>query len=456
MALSQDDRIAISKKIVNIPLENQTADTTKAQLAAVKAEAEAQDNANKAIIGERNTLINAYQLEFNRYDGNLRTTLSEQDFQDSVGRIKGNAFFPADTDVTTLPGIPTGVWTNLTAYSQTKVIGKKSDGTYDSTQYEQELIDAVNDAIAAVEAFDVVEQSTGEQCIEGTCSLPIYDNQIDCVDNAGVWTPGIVINTYQDMQDAGQALIDAVQAWEDFLNGTKAVVPTTDTNGTRAAQNTASIADIDNAISEIDSWQAFPDYDTGHGQVTCIGFYAVDVNTLNQTKFRADSLQILKDEITAREAFITNRISELETNLGSVTQDYSNGEVSAATGLYGARYRFIDMRVNALSGSLAKLKGIENGEAAQDAMKSANDNAAAAYDSLMKATAFRAPGTNTNSIHVLDPSAFSVSDSVYIISDTQQEISATITDIDNNRIVLDTKIPEKYRTSEFARLYKVL
>lgn len=457
MALSQADRIAISKKIVGIPLQNEAADKTKAELAKAKVEFTQQDQANRSIIEDKNVLINAYQAEISRYDGNARTTLVEQDFIDSVNRKKNNPFFPNDNNLP-LPNIPDGIWIHFIPFANTKAVGRRFDETYNSTTKEQDLIDAVLAAIATVNAFSDITQTTGQECnAGGSCSLPQYDNQTDCTNNGGTWTTGPdQITTSTAMHDAGDALVAAIQAWEDFMNVTHAVIPSSDTDATRSSQNDAARSDITNAISVIDAWQALPDYDTSHGQTTCMGFNSYDPFLLDQTKFRPDSIQTLSDELTARQSFITTRVSQISGHLGGVSQDYSTGSLNSTSGFYGSRFRFIDLRLNAVAGSLTRLKGLERGEEAQEKFKESNDNATAAYDDLMKAVAFRSPGTNTKSIHVMSASDFSVGDSVYVVSDTQSEISATIELIDGNRVVLSTSVPEKYRHTQFARLYKVL
>jgi hypothetical protein len=177
---------------------------------------------------------------------------------------------------------------------------------------------------------------------------------------------------------------------------------------------------------------------------------------LDQTKFRADSISALNAELVARQAFIATRTSQISGHLGSIVQNLSTGSITSTSGFYGTRFRFIDLRINAIAGSLTKLSGLEKGESAQDQLKEANDNAGLAYASVMVAVAFRSPAINTESIHVLSATGFNIGDSVYVVSDTQAEISANIVDIDGGRIVLDKKIPEKYRQNEIARLYKVL
>lgn len=455
MSLTQADRISISKKLVEIPTLNKQVDSTKAQLSEAKIPLTNEDSSNKSLINQQTALIAPYQSELTRYNGIIYTTLTEQDFLDSVNRKVNNSFFPNDTTIS-MPSLPENIWPFLTAFAYTKAIGKKFNETNDLTTKEQDLIDTILSRISVIESFDNMERSTGQNCVAGSCSLPQYTNEIDCVANGGTWNPANTISSYQDMQDAGQELIDAIQAWEDFLNATYPIISTVDTNPTRSAQNDTSRAEITNTIATISQWQNYSNYDTNHGQVTCASFYAYDVNTLNQTKFRADSILELTNLISTRTSFISTRITQLTNNLGTVNQDLATGAIISTSGLYGTRFRFIDMRLNAINGSLSKLIALENGEAAQDQIKAANNNALAAYSDILKASLFRAPATDTTSIQVMSSVDFAVSDSVYIISNTQQEIEATIVQIDGNRIVLDKKIPQKYRNTEFARIYKVL
>jgi hypothetical protein len=437
-------------------------DKISGQLEEAKVAAEKEDNSNKQLMDDLTPIINLYQQELERYDGNGRNQLIEQDMIDSAKHILQNPFFPNDTTVP-LPNIPDGVWKNFPAFSGNKAIGKQYNETYTSVTKEQDLMDAIAAAITAVEAFSDATRSSGDECNEGgTCDLPQYDNQTDCVNGGGVWTPGPdIIGPSAAMAAAGTDLVNAVQAWEDFLNGTDAVIPTPAQDGdtARQAQNTVSKDDIANAISVIDTWQALQDYDTTTSTpTTCASFNTFPASSFDPSKFRADELAPLQAEMAARATFITTRIGELvsDTYLGSITQDFGAGDINDATGLYGRRFRVIDMRLNLMGGSLNKVFAAENGQKAQEEAKKSNANASAAYTSVVTATQFRAPGAGNNNIHVLDASGFSVSDSVYVIAEKQQEIAATITGIDGNRVTLDATVPEKYRETDLARLYKVL
>jgi len=456
MALSQDDRIAISKKIISIPLQDAQADRVKEQLEAERIKAEKEDLGNKELMDANTLLINPYQSELERYDGNGRVQLAEQMIVDSSNKTFQNNFFPNDPQ-TALPSVPSGVWKNFPAFSGSVAVGKSYTETYSSVQKEQDLIDVINAQIVTMESYTSVGRSTGQVCTTGVCSLSQYDNEIDCVNGGGTWVPSLdSITSDTEIQSTNTALKNAVQAWEDFINITHGLVAVVDLDVTRSAENDAARDDITNSISVINAWQALADFDTTHGETTCAGFNSIDVNTLGATKYRAAELQPLKDEITARQAFITTRVAQIVSYLGSVTQDLNTGEIVSADGLYGNRFRFIDMRLNLIGGSLAKTRGFEQGKDAQDRFKQSNANAAAAYASVMVATAFRAPGAGTATIHVIDATGFSVSDTVFIVADKQSEISTTIQSIDGNRIVLTKNIPKKYRENEGARLYKIL
>lgn len=460
MALTADERIAISKKIVQIPLQNASADNTTAQINVEKVKAQKEDDSNKKLMDDVTALIDGYQQEISRYDGNGRNALIEQDLIDSSDRKLQNFFFPNDQG-TPIPSIADGVWKNFIPFSGNKAIGKSYAESYSIVQKEQDLINDVNAKIAVVEALSNITRSTGQSCnASGVCSLPAYTTEATCLaalPTPGVWTPGPdIISSDAPMQAAGTDLINAIQAWETFMTGTDAIIVTTDANGTRSAQNTASKADIANSIIIINAWQALASYDTTHGQTTCVGFNSYNVNLLDPTKFRAAELSLVKNEITARQAFIVTRSAQLNTNLGSVVQNMTTGDLTSATGFYGQRMRIINVRLNAMGGSLSKLKGLERGQGAQQQMKDSNANAALVYASVLTCTAFRAPATGTATIQVISAVGFSVSDVVYVSAENQAEIQTTITNIQGNTVYLADKIPQKYRQNEFARLYKVL
>jgi len=473
MALTQAERIEISKKIIDIPVLNAAFDRNKANLDKNLEKLTNEDNANKSLMDNNTVFINPYQAELTELDGNERTVLTEQDMIDSAKKIKQNYFFPNDNQVP-LPNVPDGIWKFLTPFSGSVAIGKNYTEAFPSTGNvrEQDKIDAVNAQIAIIEAAIAGTRSTGLECGEdasGTCAgedNPPQTTQATCEADNGVWTPSGGPDTYSPEPIIQQALIDIVAAlndWKAFMLAEKALILTTDTDAGRQAENDAAIADIDNAVAVIDSWLLYDDWDTtttlpsGSGGTACSAFALMVAADFDPSKLREDELQEIKDETAAREAFTLTRITQLNTNLGSVGQDLSTGEINGSgSGLYDARYQAINVRLNLLGGSLNKKLGNERGQDAQDAQKATNDAAAALYDSVMKVTLLRAPASNTGTIHVQDPSEFSIGNTIYIVAEEQNELTGSIVNIQDNTVFLDINIPEKYTHENRSRLYRVI
>ena len=192
----------------------------------------------------------------------------------------------------------------------------------------------------------------------------------------------------------------------------------------------------------------------GSGGTGCAAFAAMVPGDFDPSKLRAPEVDLIKAEITARESFIVTRSSEVDANLGLVDQDTSDGSLNSATGFYGDRYKIIDLRLNLMAGSLNALIAAEKGQEAQDELKASNANAEDVYSSVIKVSAFRAPASGGPDIHVLDASDFSPGDNVFVMANTQQEISTSIVSKDGNRLTLATNIPKKYRENDGARIYK--
>lgn len=472
MALSQDDRISISKKLIDIPRENETADQIKDILEDSKQDAQKKDDANKNLQDSKTALVNPYQKEYNSYDGNERNELLEQDVLDAAEKKFQNFFFPNDPQ-TPLPSIPDGVWKNFPAFGLSKAIGKTYVETYPTTTREQDKIDAVNAAIALVEVLIDGTRSSGQECAEdtsGSCAGETPPgsgvDEATCLANGGVWTPSGGPDVYTPSQDA----IDALDALQVALDDWKAFVTLTrgfntdqnavDTDAGRVAQNNISIADIDNLISIIDTWDALQDFDTttslpsGSGGAGCAAFAAMVPGDFDPSKLRSPELDLIKDEITARETYITTRTGEVDTNLGVVDQNTADGSLNSATGFYGDRYKIIDLRLNLMAGTLNALIAADKGQQAQDELKASNANAEDVYSSVLKVSAFRAPASGGPDVHVLDASEFNPGDNVFVMANTQQEISTSIISKDGNRLTLANDIPKKYRENDGARVYK--
>lgn len=472
MALTKDQRIEISKKVIEIPELNKALDGVKDSLSVEIVKLQNIDGGNKSFMDEITTHINAYQNELKLLDGNNRTELVEQDMVDSANKIKQNFFFPNDNQVP-LPSISDGIWKFLTPFSGNIAIGKNYVEAFPGVvTREQDKINAINSVIATIEGIQDSTRSTGLACFEdlsGSCSGEDNPPQLDkasCEADNGTWTPTGGPDTYSPDATAQTALADLVVAlndWKSFVTTEQAEIYGSDPDATRQSENDAASQDIDDLIAIIDSFLLYDDFDTttvlpsGSNGTACAAFDALTAADFEPSKLRADELQEIKDEITARGSFISTRISQITANLGSVGQDLSTGALNASgSGFYDERFKVINVRLNLLGGSLNKLRGTQRGAQAQDDIKATNDNVISFYASKIKSTKFKAPASNTNTIHVINASDFAPGDSVYIIADKQQELSGTVLTISGNTMTFDFTIPEKYTHINFGRVYKTL
>lgn len=461
MPLSQADRLAFSLNIVTAADKLKAFDMSQAQTAADIEKLVNLDAANKNLFDAPNALVMAYQAEMNMLDGNLRTTITEQDIQDSGARVIQNHFFPNDTTVT-IPSLAANhnVWIRIPPFAITYAIGKNYTEGYGSTQKEGDLITPLLALISSATAFTDIELTTGQSCTAGgTCSLPMYTDQPTCVLNGGIWTPGgsDSITNNPTIQTLKTNLVTAVNAYKAFLQAEVAVIVTNDKNTGNQAQNNAAVNNINNVIiPAINTWLAYNDFNTAHGQTTCAGFNAYNSNLLAPTKLHSVQLAALQTAVNARSSFQSTRLSQLTTVLGNITQDLSTGELTASTGLYGKRYGFLLLRLHALDGSLSKLKALQNGKSAQDSIKANIANTKNTYLSILPTSLLKAPGNGTNSITLVDTSFLSPGDTVYVTAEGQDELLRAVKSVSNDTVILNDVIPAKYRAAEKGRLYKDL
>lgn len=410
MALTATDRKNISKKYVVIPEENATFQQSADNLDILLTELESQDGSYKNLFDGDNALIDSYHPELDLLDGIIRTSIVEQDILDSANKVKGNFFFPNDFTTST-PSLPDGIWKQLKSHAKNLILGKDYQESFGSQDTETDKITVVTDLTTSIAAdYTQTERQTGD-----ASGLP---NPPDTV----------------DLQDDLQALKDAVDDWELWLTDQKtALEGNTDTQ--QASEIAAALSDVNAALSEISDWEALTDFAIGG-------------------KLDDSGLQILDDETSARNTFIPSRITEVTTRLGDVVQA-SDGNITSQSGLYANRYINVDLRLNLAQGTLTRQVGVELSRRVQ-LENIDNNNVILSYftDSVLVASKLAIDADSTNVIEVEDGSIFSISDNVYVVSDTQAEVLASITNISSNTITLDTNISTDFKISELARLLK--
>jgi hypothetical protein len=437
MALSKQDRIVFSKKVVSSSDEIASIDKAKEQLLVVKAKALETDNAHKNLFDPKNLLTTSYENEIKYLDGNIRISPTETDFQNAANLLSGNYFYPITLGA--LPPSLSAPWNKTKPYALNIAVGKKYNETYDTTTAEPSLISLITSAISSIETtYQQIQRVTGQTCTTVSTPPPPVD------------TISTLTQLHTDLTD----LITKVQNWKTFLQTESSSIYTLDSNTTRKTESIAAKNNIDlTVIPAINTWLAYTNFNTAHGQTTCTGFFAYNPNSLGATKLRVAELNALKTTISNRSAFILTRVSQLTNYLGTLSQNLSTGDVSGS-GLYYERYSIINLRLNLLNGSLIEYNSFDKAISAQQDQQSAITSALTTYQSVIKAAKFLSSATGTEYVQMASVDNFNVGDQVYLTTDTQEEIVRNIVEISGKRIKFSQPVPAKYRETDYGRIYK--
>lgn len=456
--LIKADRIAFSANIIEADAKIKGLEDASAQIQKIADKDQALDTANTHLYLPLNVLVNAYQSEFNFIDGQIRSSILEQDIVNSASKILGNFFFPNNV-LLTIPSLSAknNVWTQINPFALAYGVGKNYDQTYGSGPSELALISDAQALISSVSLYTNIQATTGQHCVNtsGTCSIPMYTNQIDCLANSGIWTPVESIQSYPAVQSLKTDLVNKINAILSNANAeAAAILANTDADPTRAAQNLAAKNYINTTlIPAINTWLAYADFNTAHSQTTCVGFNGYNSNLLAPTKLHSTQLTVLVSVLTARTTFLNTRVTQLNTNLGSVSQDIDTGEYSGS-GFYKTRLDYLNLRINVMTGSLTSLVNDQQSIQIQTEIQNSLRENKSIYMSVVPTTKLAASGNGTAIISLVDSSLYSPGDTVYIISDTQDELVRAIKSISGKSVQLNDVVPTKYSTSDNVRFYK--
>lgn len=432
MPMSPDDRKSFSLKIASADEEIANFTRAKAQVAGELLKLEKLDIANKNLFDPSNVLVNGYQVELNVLDGITRTTFTEQDIQDSAAFKIGNYFYPNNVGVS-VPSLAAtnNIWTKPKPFALGYGIGKNySEGNATQTK-EGDLIAAVQALIVIAGTYSPMERATGLELTSPT-DLDPYP---------------AVITLEADM-------VAAVTALRAFIAAEIPLITTADKDNTKQTQNNAAINNINTVIlPALDLWLSYVDFnDSG---VTAANWPTFDATTLEPTHLSVTQVNVLAAALTARLAFVATRISQIQTNLGTINQDVNTGEVTGS-GYYLRRYNLLLLRLDLLNGSLSKYNSMKNAANAQDGIIASIKQNKATYMSVLPTSLLAAPGNDTEMVQLVDASLFSPGDTVYVMAEEQLELQRAIKSINGNVVVLNDPIPAKYKTTKKLRLYKDL
>ena len=457
--LSKADRLAFSLSIISADAQIKGLNDAGVSIQKLIDKAQALDTANTHLFNPANALINGYQGEFNFIDGQIRSSIVEQNVLDSATKILGNYFFPNNVllSIPSLSGL-NNVWSQIKPFALAFGIGKNYDQTYGSGPSEQTFLTTAQTLISSASGFTDIQNTSGQQCVNGgSCSIPMYTDQTTCLANMGIWTPSETIETYPAVQTLKSNLVTAINGIITQATAeATAIMSIVDSDPTRQAQNTAEVTYINSTLlPALNLWLSYADFNTSHGQTTCAGFNGYNSNLLAPTKLHSTQLAVLGSVISARVTDLSNRVTQLNTNLGSISQNISTGDYTG-TGFYKSRFDFLNLRVNAINGSLTELVGLQQSLVAQNQIKSGLTDQRAIYMSILPTTKLAASGNGTAIISLVNASFYSPGDNVYIASDTQDELQFAIKSINVNSVQLSSPLPAKYTVLDNSRFYKDL
>lgn len=437
MSFTQEERINISKTIIGIPDQIAELDKTSQAIALSQQALLDKDNLIKNLLTPKNTLILYYHNEIKYINGQDRVNIQESDIQNSAKKEPLNIFFPADQSFPTT-SVPTGVWKYYTPFMMSGAIGKNRSESYNMvSDYELSKIPSIISSIDLfVSTYTAIRRTTGQGCVTGVPPSPD------------------TISTDVSIVNGLNSIITSVNSLKTLLQSEKVVLNNNlDTDPTRVSDKIATLNSIDLLISAINTWLSYPNFNTSHGQTTCINFDAYNAALLAPTKGYDTQIQALRSALQTRQSYCSTRINQINSYLGVVIQDIATGDMITTTGFYGDRAKIIDLRLNLLGGSLMVYLASLNSSGAVAQQKKTAQNTQDVYSSVLKTTKLKAPSNGTTFIHVIDVSGFSVGQTVYIVANSQKEITLTIEQINGTMIKVDKNIPPTYRPSDGARLY---
>jgi hypothetical protein len=234
-----------------------------------------------------------------------------------------------------------------------------------------------------------------------------------------------------------------IAEWEGKIDQQISIISTNQDDRTpQISENAAALADVNNTKSIIDAWQALPN--TGVG-----------------AKYTASAILTISNEITARTAFMSTRITQVTTALGgssgaALTQSGDSYTTSVPNNPYFNRYKWLNFRINRASGSLRRYHAANQSKGAVQQLQADNTAIKAEYNGyfLTKAISFN---DASDIIHVKDVTGLNPGDTITVVSETQPEITRTIVAVmGTTQLKLNAAVPITYKLEDIARIFKTL
>lgn len=464
----------LSKEHLGIPTEIAKANANIVAVDVLKVELQKKDDANKVFSDNFINILTQYHAELKNLTGPTRTNYTESMIVSAAKLEDGNIHFPtapvwakfqpkvADVNngnpiTDTFPDeqfavseVPPPIVPLKTGYADGAVDSTLATaylaGTFETDDpgfaIGQRVIvdDAGVSAYGIVTAIDVPPPTLGAQTVTLNVLAP-PSGALGIGARVRNFHPGFTNNQRTGIDPILEpeyyayltAQLDSkVAAVEPFLVAELAALNANDAIAPEAAEIAAAKVNAQFLQAAIDTWQAIA----------------------AMIRYGDASLAPLESAIAARPAQITARVGEITAAFGSVSQA-PDGSFSG-TKNYFSLFKFIDIRVNKIEGSLTKFYGTDLVKQALLAKVATLTSKQSEYDAQFIPHKFTADGDGTDIIKLDSVTGYVVSDSIKIMDDDQPVLTATILAINVLDVQVSVVVPNTYLVSKLARTVKQL
>lgn len=228
-----------------------------------------------------------------------------------------------------------------------------------------------------------------------------------------------------------------VQKWEDFLTPQQSALTGNDALDSEAAEIATALTNVQNAISDIDTWQVAPASGDGVG------------------KYGDTVLAPLEARLVTRTTQAPARITEIDTAIGSVTQDPNTGSFSG-NGNFKRLFDFVDLRINLAGGSLQRFIRADLNIIFFDQQINGANTQLTEYGNIFLVKILSADGNGSEFVTLTDVSGLAIGNTVKLMDNDSSVFTRVIDDIQGNTIELDSAIGVNLLVDKLARLAKEL
>lgn len=366
-----------------------------------------------------------------RYEGNIITnSLINQGLSQSINLIENGITGTATASTTTTGSIAGGVIVSATVTVASILNFHANDYLYINQSSHSGVYQIISVGVGSLTIKSVFPSASGF-----TTGAAVNNTVVGFSEGE---RESLVSVSYQEiLTNVSTAISGFVTEWYGKVNNQiTALTAQQETRSTQMTQNAAALSADNTALSTINAWIALP-------------------NTGVSGKYASASLSPLITLISTREGFATGRITDITTALGSVVVT-GNTFSGVAGSPYYERYKWLNNRINRISGSATRYFQANNGMGYLTTLSTNNDMLQTDYSAFFLTKAI-AVLDGTNIIQLKDYSGINPGDSLTVLSETQPEITRGVVSLmGTNQLKLDQPIPNTYQITDIARVFKTL